>query len=35
VTFFHWQMFGLAFLIVVAILMVGVALQEWWEWRKP
>lgn len=27
----HWIA---AFLIVVAILMVGVGIQEWWEWRR-
>jgi hypothetical protein len=27
-------MFGLAFFIVIAVLVVGVAVQEWWEWRK-
>lgn len=23
-----------AYLIVIAILVAGVAIQEWWEWRK-
>ena len=27
----HWLA---AFLIVIAALMVGVAIQEWWQWRK-
>jgi hypothetical protein len=30
----HWKMFGLAFLIVIALLCVGVAVQEYLEWRK-
>jgi hypothetical protein len=30
----HWLIFGAAFLIVVAILTIGAALQEWWEWRR-
>jgi hypothetical protein len=24
----------LSYLIVIALLMVGAAIQEWWEWRK-
>jgi hypothetical protein len=27
----HWIA---AFLIVVALLAIGAAVQEWWEWRK-
>lgn len=32
----HWLYWVAAFLIVVAILMVFTAIQEWWEWyRQP
>lgn len=34
-TFHHWLVFGAAFLIVIGILMIGVAVQEWLEWRRP
>jgi hypothetical protein len=34
VTLHHWLIFGAAFLIVVALLMIGVAVQEWLEWRR-
>jgi hypothetical protein len=30
----HWLIFGAAFLIVIALLMIGVAVQEWWQWRR-
>jgi hypothetical protein len=31
---FHWKMFGLTFFLVIALLCVGVAVQEWREWRR-
>jgi hypothetical protein len=27
----HW---ALAYLIVIAILSIAVAVQEWWQWRR-
>jgi len=34
VNFTHWITFLLAFLIVIAVLMVAVAVQEWWQYRN-
>lgn len=31
---YHWKMFGLSFLIVIGILMIGVGVQEYLEYRK-
>jgi hypothetical protein len=33
-TLHHWLAFGAVLLIVVALIMVMVAAQEWWEWRN-
>jgi hypothetical protein len=33
-TMHHWLAFIQAFFIVIAILMVGVAVHEYWLWKK-
>jgi hypothetical protein len=30
----HWLAFAALFLAVVALLVIGTALHEWWQWRQ-